>query len=121
MKLQGMVVPIAMIIWLTIVVVALSYSPEQDEIEFSTIEGVIVPHDVRVYVYVVTEEGIIASVQSDTETGSFVVPELTGGVYTLRFGPISDEYAQKEIRNVHIQDGKNKNLGKLTLEADYHY
>jgi len=40
LKLQNMVVPVALITWLTIVVAALSYSPAQDEEEFGEIKGV---------------------------------------------------------------------------------
>ncbi len=116
LKLQKLMMPIALIAWITIVVAALSYSPAPEENEYAAIEGVVVPNEVRVYVYVLTEDGIIASTQSDPETGKFEVTDLSGGTYSVELEPVSVEYRPKELPAINVSVNETKNLGELVLD-----
>jgi len=116
LKLQNMVVPVALITWLTIVVAALSYSPAQDEEEYGEIKGVIIPNEIRGYVYILTGGEIIATVQSDPKTGEFIVPELAGGTYTFEFRPVSQDYLPEEILDVRVRVDESTDLDTLNLK-----
>jgi len=113
--MQKMMVPTALLIWVTIVVAAMSYSPEGEDELFGTIEGIIVPNDVRSYVYAYYDEDIMAMVESDTETGTFVISELPEGTYSIVVSPVTNDYAQTEITDLIIEIDEVQNLAEIVL------
>jgi hypothetical protein len=116
MKLQKLVVPIALLAWVTIVVAALSFTPETEEENYGAITGAIVPAEVSTNVYVLAEGEIVATTQSDPESGEFVVDELPEGTYTVEIEPTSDEYESFVVEEVTVVADEINDLGELELE-----
>jgi hypothetical protein len=112
--LQKFTVPIGLIVWTAVMVAGLSYSPPEQE--FGEISGIVTPNNIPSYVYVIYDDKIVASVQTDTDDGMFLVSGLSEENYSLEVRPVSNNYTAVEIQNVVVKINELTDLGMLDLK-----
>jgi hypothetical protein len=65
-----------------------------------------------------TREQIVASVEVDQETGAFEIRDLEPGTYIVEIEPHDQGYDRKEVEEVHLDRGEEKDLGEISLDND---
>jgi hypothetical protein len=62
------------------------------------------------------DDSIVATAEVDPATGRFEVSGLEPGTYTVEIEPHDAGYERKEIEDVEIDQGEEKDLGAISLD-----
>jgi hypothetical protein len=118
MKMNKLLVPTALFLWVVIVVAAVSYTPEEYEAENGSVHGILLPEDVGAYIYLMQEEEIVATVRRDPGDAEFNITDVPEGVYTVVIEPVSEEYEPETIEEITVDAGETTELGEIVLEPN---
>jgi uncharacterized membrane protein len=67
------------------------------------------------------EEHIVASAEVDPQTGMFEIEGLEAGTYKLEIEPHDEGYEKKELEEVTLEAGEEKDLGAIALDEKESY
>jgi hypothetical protein len=67
------------------------------------------------------EEHIVASAEVDPQTGMFEIEGLEAGTYKVQIEPHQEGYEIKELEDVTLEAGEEKDLGAIALNEKESY
>ncbi len=79
------------------------------------------PDGVQAEGYSEAEENIVASTDVDPQTGMFEIEGLEAGSYKIEIEPHNEGYEKKEIEDVTLEAGEEKDLGAIALNEKEPY
>jgi hypothetical protein len=99
-----------------LLVAIIGISPALQEGETGSVRGVVHPSEAMATIEASYNGEAIASTQADPETGAFAIDPLPPGTYTIVIIPGSEEYQQKVVNDVYIEEANDIDLGEIHLE-----
>ncbi len=79
------------------------------------------PDGVQQEGYTETEGHIVASSEVDPQTGMFEIERLEAGSYKIEIEPHDEGYEKKELEDVNVEAGEEKDLGSIALNVKEPY
>jgi hypothetical protein len=86
--------------------------------ETGSISGVVHPTEAMATVEINYDGEPVASTKANPETGAFSIEGLTAGTYTIVITPGSEDYEQKTVSDVSVEEGQELDLGEIHLESN---
>lgn len=87
-----------------------------EESEVGSISGTVIPDDSDSHVFAIMGDDT-TSTHVNT-SGEFLIRGLTPGSYDLLVQPYSDQYEDKEVDGVLVEDDIEANVGEITLDEE---
>lgn len=96
-------------------VIFIGFTPVIQYDDTGSVSGVVNPPEAMATVEAVLNGEVVATTETEPETGIFVLEELPAGNYELVIIPASEEYETKKINDLTIKAGEHKDLGEIYL------